>query len=422
LVVLSRNGEIQIVDDSGRTKDSYPIVYGATLFVADGAKLSAGDRIGEWDPFSVPIIAEVKGQARYLELVEGKSLEEKVDDVTFLIRKVVTEAKGESLKPAIEIVDSKGGVVLSESGKAAYSLPIGCVVNVDEGMDIEPGDILARIPREATKTKDITGGLPRVAELFEARKPKEASIMAEADGTISYGEDTKGKRKVIITGSDGSTKEYLIPKGRHVLVSEGDYLRKGEALVDGQSNPHDILRVMGVEALAEYLVNEIQSVYRLQGVRINDKHIEVIIRQMLRRVMIVESGDSRYLPQETVAKLEVSDGNEKLLQEGLRPAVWEPVLLGITKASLQTESFISAASFQETTKVLTQAAISSKIDNLRGLKENVIMGRLIPAGTGSDLYKDLTAKEANESDEGNAVSSKPVSRKAVPVPDLASNV
>jgi DNA-directed RNA polymerase subunit beta' len=422
LVVLSRNGEIQVLDDTGRTKDSYPIVYGTTLFVADGLKLSAGERIGEWDPFSVPIIAEVKGQVRYLELVEGKSLEEKVDDVTFLIRKVVIESKGESLKPAIELVDKNNNVVLSETGKGSYSLPIGCIVNVDEGTETEPGDILARIPREATKTKDITGGLPRVAELFEARKPKEASVMAEADGTISYGEDTKGKRKVIITSVGGTTKEYLIPKGRHVLVSEGDYLRKGESLVDGQSNPHDILRVMGVEALAEYLVNEIQSVYRLQGVRINDKHIEVIIRQMLRRVIVLESGDSRYLPQETVAKMEICDGNERLEKEGLRPAVWEPVLLGITKASLTTESFISAASFQETTKVLTQAAISSKVDNLRGLKENVIMGRLIPAGTGSDLYRDLTAKEANAVEEGDASSSKLVARKAAAVTDLASNV
>ena len=423
LVVLSRNGEIQILDDSGRTKDSYPIVYGTSLFVEDGARLSAGDRIGEWDPFSVPIIAEVKGKVRYLELVEGKSLEEKVDDVTFLIRKVVIESKGESLKPAIELVDRNNAVVLSDSGKGSYSLPIGCIVNVDEGLDVEPGDILAKIPREATKTKDITGGLPRVAELFEARKPKEASIIAEADGTVSYGEDTKGKRKVLITATDGTVKEYLIPKGRHVLVSEGDYLRKGESLVDGQSNPHDILRVMGVEALAEYLVNEIQSVYRLQGVRINDKHIEVIIRQMLRRVVILESGDSRYLPQEIVSKLEISEVNDRLEKEGLRPCTWEPVLLGITKASLTTESFISAASFQETTKVLTQAAISSKVDHLRGLKENVSMGRLIPAGTGSDIYRSLTAKEANEVDDGGGSTgnSKPVGRKTMSLTDAAAN-
>ncbi len=422
LVVLSRNGEIQVVDDSGRTKDSYPIVYGAALFVLDGQKISAGDRIGEWDPFSVPIVAEARGKVRYLELVEGKSLEEKVDDVTFLIRKVVIESKGESYKPAIEVIDDKGHVVLSENGKSSYSLPIGCIVNVDEGTLVQPGDILARIPREATRTKDITGGLPRVAELFEARKPKEASIMAEGDGTISYGEDTKGKRKVVITSSDGVAKEYLIPKGRHVLVSEGDYVRKGEALVDGQPNPHDILRIMGVSALAEYLVNEIQSVYRLQGVRINDKHIEVIIRQMLRRVMVLESGDSRYLPQETVAKMEVNDVNDRLEAEGLRGTTWEPVLLGITKASLTTESFISAASFQETTKVLTQAAISSKVDNLRGLKENVIMGRLIPAGTGCDHYRSLTAKEANEVEESDVVATKLSIRKSLASEDLASNV
>lgn len=399
IIVLSRNGEIQILDEDGRVKDSYPIVYGATLFVDDGTKIAAGEKIGEWDPFSVPIIAEVKGVIRYRELVDGKSLEEKVDDVTFLIRKVVTEAKGESLKPALEILDENDNVVVSESGKAFYSLPIGCTVNVDEGVEAQPGDILAKIPREATKTKDITGGLPRVAELFEARKPKDPSIIAEEDGTVSYGEDTKGKRKIIITSSDGAAKEYLIPKGRHVLVSEGDYLRKGESIVDGQSNPHDILRVLGVEALADYLINEIQSVYRLQGVRINDKHIEVIIRQMLRRVVITESGDSRYLPQETVAKVELNEVNEKLLQEGLKPAAWEYLLLGITKASSASESFISAASFQETTKVLTQASISSKVDSLRGLKENVIMGRLIPAGTGCDLYRNLTAKEAAEGEQ-----------------------
>lgn len=419
-IVLSRNGEVQVVDDSGRTKDSYPIVYGAAIYVTEGQKISAGDRIGEWDPFSVPIIAEARGRVRYLELIEGKSLEEKVDDVTFLIRKVVIESKGESHKPAIEVIDERGQVVLAESGKSSYSLPIGCIVNSDEGTEVQPGDILARIPREATKTKDITGGLPRVAELFEARKPKEPSIMAEGDGTVSFGEDTKGKRKVVITSSEGSFKEYLIPKGRHVLVSEGDYLRKGEALVDGQPNLHDILRVMGVETLAEYLVNEIQSVYRLQGVRINDKHIEIIIRQMLRRVIILESGDSRYLPQETVSRSEVIEASERLKAEGLVPPTWEPVLLGITKASLTTESFISAASFQETTKVLTQAAISSKVDHLRGLKENVIMGRLIPAGTGCEHYRNLTAKEVGDpDDDAIAVTKSPI--KKVPVAEDVAN-
>jgi DNA-directed RNA polymerase subunit beta' len=259
---------------------------------------------------------------------------------------------------------------------------------------VVPGDIVAKIPREASKTKDITGGLPRVAELFEARKPKEIAIMADRDGTISFGEDTKGKRKIIITDGQGEQKEYLIAKGKHVLVNEGDYLRRGEALVDGQPNPHEILAILGPITLAEYLVNEVQEVYRLQGVRINDKHIEVIIRQMLRRVSIVDPGDTHYLPLENADKIEIVDINRKMLAEGLRPAVWEHILLGITKASLATESFISAASFQETTKVLTQAAISSKVDHLKGLKENVTMGRLIPAGTGAPDYRHLTAQEA----------------------------
>ena len=395
-VVLSRNGEIEVRDDGGRVRDSYPVVYGAVLAVNDKEPIKAGKRICEWDPFSVPIVSETAGTVRYRELLEGRSLEEKVDDATFLIRKVVIESKGESLKPAIEI-EGKGEDDL-EGIKTAYALPVGCIVNVDRDGEVEAGDILAKIPREATKTKDITGGLPRVAELFEARKPKEPSILAESDGTVSYGEDTKGKRKLIVTDANGEQTEYLVPKGRHLLVNEGDYVRLGEAMVDGQHSPHDILRVMGAEALADYLVNEIQSVYRLQGVKINDKHIEVIIRQMLRRVVVKDPGDSRFLPQETVSREEVDAVNEQLEVEGLRPALWDPVLLGITRASLSTESFISAASFQETTKVLTQAAITSKVDNLRGLKENVIMGRLIPAGTGSEYYEHLSAAEIGESE------------------------
>ncbi|MBP6217703.1 MAG: DNA-directed RNA polymerase subunit beta' [Oligoflexales bacterium] len=405
LVVLSRSGEIAVVDESGKTRDIYPIVYGSTLAVTDGARVTAGDRLGEWDPFAVPIIAEAKGAIRYLELIEGRSLEERVDDITFLIRKIVIESKGESFKPALEIVDENDVLVASESGRLAYSLPVGCLINVAERAQVMPGDILAKIPREATKTKDITGGLPRVAELFEARKPKEASIMTDRDGTVFFGEDTKGKRKLLVTGLDGVQKEYLIPKGRHILVNEGDYVRKGESLVDGQPSLHEILKIMGVEALAEYLVNEVQGVYRLQGVKINDKHIEVIIRQMLRRVMILESGDTRFLTGETATKAELLEANEKAKAEGLKPADWEFLLLGITKASLSTESFISAASFQETTKVLTQASIASKTDYLRGLKENVIMGRLVPAGTGSEPYRHLTAQETPSEGVGEEGSS-----------------
>ncbi len=401
-VVLSRNGEVRIVDADDKVRDAYPIVYGSLLSIADGDKISAGDKIGEWDPFSIPIIAEIPGKVRYVDLKEGRSLEEKVDDVTFLTRKVVTESKGEILKPALDISADLGNERVPGT-RSHYSLPIGCIINVNEGSVVVPGDILAKIPREASKTKDITGGLPRVAELFEARKPKEIAIMADRDGNISFGEDTKGKRKVLITDGQGEQKEYLIAKGKHVLVNEGDYVRRGEALVDGQPNPHEILAILGPITLAEYLVNEVQEVYRLQGVRINDKHIEVIIRQMLRRVSVSDPGDTSYLPLETCDRMAIMETNRKMLAEGLRPATWENVLLGITKASLATESFISAASFQETTKVLTQAAISSKIDYLKGLKENVTMGRLIPAGTGAPDYRALTAQEAGIASDGSEI-------------------
>ncbi len=393
-VVLSRNGEIQIIGTEGQVRDVYPVVYGATVAVLDGAEIAAGDALGDWDPFAIPIVAEVSGRIRYSDLREGKTLEEKVDDVTFLTRKTVSEYKGEALKPALEIVDEAGQLIKLAGGRHAYTLPIGCIINVDENAEVAMGDILAKIPREATKTKDITGGLPRVAELFEARIPKDVSIMADRKGTVSFGDDTKGKRKIIITDAEGGKSEYLIPKGKHFLVNEGDFLRKGESLVDGQPNPHEILSVLGPVALADFLVNEVQNVYRLQGVRINDKHIEVILRQMLRRVHVIDSGETSFMPGETVAKLELDAVNARAEAEGLRIATWEPLLLGITKASLSTESFISAASFQETTKVLTQASIESKIDQLRGLKENVIMGRLIPAGTGSMAYRHLTAQEA----------------------------
>ncbi len=389
IVVLTRNGELEVINQEGKVAETYPVAYGSTLMVDDGASVDAGHTLGEWDPFAVSIIAEVPGTVRYVDLVEGRSLEERVDEVTFLTRKVVTESKGVDLKPAIEIVDASGNVAVAEGKKAHYSLPVAAILFVDDALDIQPGDVIAKIPRETTKTKDITGGLPRVAELFEARKPKDVAIIADRDGTVSFGADTKGKRKVVVTDEENNTSEYLIPKGRHVVVTEGDFVRKGESVVDGQLNPHDILAVLGEGELARYLVDEIQEVYRLQGVKINDKHIEVIVRQMVRRVKVLDAGDSRFLPGEQVERAEVDETNVKLMNDNMRPATYELQLLGITKASLSTESFISAASFQETTKVLTEAALQSKVDHLRGLKENVIMGRLIPAGTGSYAYRDL---------------------------------
>jgi len=402
LVVLSRNGEIKVIDAQGEMRDSHPIVYGCTLSVKDGQTIKAGDRLGEWDPFAVPIIAAVGGTIRYKDLVEGKSLDEQVDDVTFMTRKVVTEDKTGSLKPSLELVDDDGHLIKLASGRdAVYPLPVGCTISVDLSQKINAGDVIAKIPRETSKTKDITGGLPRVAELFEARVPKIASTMAKFDGTLSFGDDTKGKRKVLITSDDGNRQEtYLIAKGRHLLFGEGDYVRKGDDLVDGSPNPHEILEVLGEVALANYLTHEIQDVYRLQGVKINDKHIETVVRQMLRMVRVLDAGDSSLLPGENASRRKVLELNDSLIAEGKQPIEWEPVLLGITKASLSTDSFISAASFQETTKVLTEASINSKVDLLRGLKENVIMGRLIPAGTGSSHYRGLGAITSQEAAVG----------------------
>lgn len=411
LVVLGRSGEMQVVDsDSGKVKETYPIVYGSILFVRENQEVNAGDKLAEWDPFAVPIVAEVAGRVKYVDLVDGRSMEEKVDDITFLTRKVVTDSKGYDLKPSISIVDGKGNVVMTARNKEAdYALPVGAIISQNDDAEIFPGDVLAKIPRETTKTKDITGGLPRVAELFEARKPKDMAIMADRDGTVSLGADTKGKRKVILTGEDDSQKEFQIPKGKHVVVTEGDYVRKGEPLVDGSANPHEILEVLGRDAVARYLVDEVQDVYRLQGVKINDKHIEVIVRQMLRRVRVADSGDTRYLPGEQVDHAEFEAMNAKMRAAGKKEATYDPLLLGITKASLSTESFISAASFQETTKVLTEAAVNSKIDYLRGLKENVIMGRLIPAGTGSSYYRGLrSAEKGGEEQETTAAVETPV--------------
>jgi len=393
LVVMNRNGEIVVVEkvDEGRRereRERYPIVYGAKLKKKDGTRVKAGDLLAEWDPYTNPMLTEVPGTVKFGDIVEGVTMEEKVDERTGLSTKVVIDSKDLDKRPRVSIKDKDGKThrLPNSDNFARIQLPVGAHINVTEGQQVGAGDIIAKIPRETTKTKDITGGLPRVAELFEARKPKEFAVISEIDGTVSFGKDTKGKRKVIVTPEVGEPREYLIPKGKHISVHEGDRVRAGEALMDGSSNPHDILTILGEKALAKYLVDEVQEIYRLQGVRINDKHIEVIVRQMLRRVRIKEVGDTTFLIGDQVEKWRFEEENQRVLAKNGDPAIAEPLLLGITKASLSTDSFISAASFQETTKVLTEAAINGKVDHLVGLKENVIMGRLIPAGTGVPRY------------------------------------
>jgi DNA-directed RNA polymerase subunit beta' len=397
LVVMNRNGEIAIIDypeggDKGRERERerYPLVYGAKIKKKSGAKIKAGELLAEWDPYTIPILTEVSGAVKFGDIVEAVTMEEKVDERTGLSTKVIIDLKDVDKRPRVSIKDVEGKTTrLSPLTEARYLLPVGAHINVQEGQMVSAGDVVAKIPRETTKTKDITGGLPRVAELFEARKPKEFAVISEIDGVASFGKDTKGKRKVVITPDVGEPREYLIQKGKHISVHEGDRIKAGEPLMDGSSNPHDILNILGEKALAKYLVDEVQEIYRLQGVRINDKHIEVIVRQMLRRVRIKEVGDTDFLVGDQVEKWRFEEENQKVIAEGKRAAIAEPLLLGITKASLSTESFISAASFQETTKVLTEAAIHGKVDLLSGLKENVIMGRLIPAGTGLAKYSKL---------------------------------
>ncbi len=390
-IVMDRHGEIALVDENGR-EHNFSVVYGATLFVADGQQVARGTLMAEWDPYSIPYICEVSGRVGFGDVIEGVSMVEKLDEVTGLSRKVIIESKDPELRPRVSIKDENGETKMVNNIPARYLLPVDANITVNEGDFVDAGEVLAKIPRETTKTKDITGGLPRVAELFEARKPKEHAIISEIDGVISFGKDTKGKRKVVITPEVGEPKEYLIAKGKHISVKEGDYIRAGEPLMDGAANPHDILRVNGEKALASYLVDEIQEVYRLQGVSINDKHIETIVRQMLRRVTIKDVGDTMFLADDKVDKTVFRAENERVMASGGRPATAEALLLGITKAALSTESFISASSFQETTKVLTEAAVSGKVDELTGPKENVIMGRLIPAGTGVPIYHDLTVR------------------------------
>jgi DNA-directed RNA polymerase subunit beta' len=382
-ISMSRNAELSIADSSGRERERHVVVYGATIRVTEGQPVKPTDVLLEWDPFATPILAEQGGTLKYGDLVEGASMQEQVDEFTGVSSKVVTEAKDPELRPRISIKNEAGETI------ARSLLPVGAIISVSDGDPVGAGDVLAKITREASKTKDITGGLPRVAELFEARKPKECAVVSELDGVVSFGADTRGKRRVIVTPEDADPQEYLIPKGKHVSVHEGDSVRAGEALMDGSSNPHDILKIKGRKELAKYLVDEVQEVYRLQGVKINDKHIEVIVRQMLRKVRIKEVGDTDFLIGEQAEKSIFETVNQRMLEEGKELAKAEPQLLGITKASLSTESFISAASFQETTKVLTEAAIWGKTDTLRGLKENVIMGRLIPAGTGLARSKKI---------------------------------
>lgn len=388
-VAVSRSGEIVVVDTHGRERERYKIPYGAIVKAADESQVEPGQIVAQWDPHTHPIVTEVKGFVKFIDLIEGVTMTHQVDEVTGLTHIVVMDSKqrgpgGKELRPMIKLTNSKGDDLLLPGTNlpAHYFLPTNAIVNLTDGAEVGVGDVVARIPQEVSKSRDITGGLPRVADLFEARKPKEPAILAEISGVVSYGKETKGKRRLVITPSEGEIFEVLIPKWRHVSVFEGEHVERGETIAEGPVNPHDILRLLGVSALANYMVNEVQEVYRLQGVKINDKHIEAIIRQMLRKAIILDSGDTQLLKGEQLDEGRIRDENQKMIDEQKLPARFEPVLLGITKASLATESFLSAASFQETTRVLTEAAVTGKTDVLRGLKENVIVGRLIPAGTG----------------------------------------
>ena len=404
LVAISRSGEIGVLDEHGREKERYKVPYGAEITNKEGDEVNAGQIVANWDPHTHPIITEVAGTVRFIDFIEGVTVQREVDEVTGLSRMVITDPKqrggagGKDLRPMVKLVGSDGNDlnIAGSEVPAHYVLPAGAIVNLEDGATAQVGDVLARLPQESSKTRDITGGLPRVAELFEARKPKEPSILAEVSGIISFGKETKGKRRLVITPNDGDPHEELIPKWRHITAFEGEHVEKGEVIADGPSNPHDILRLLGVEELAVYISNEVQEVYRLQGVKINDKHIEVIIRQMLRRVEVLDPGDTRFLKGEQVEKARLLEENEAMLSADKLPATYEPLLLGITKASLATESFISAASFQETTRVLTEASVNGKVDNLRGLKENVIVGRLIPAGTGLAYHEERRRKREPE--------------------------
>lgn len=422
-VVMNRNAKIAIVDDSGREREKYPVVYGAKIKVKDGDRIEVGQKLVEWDPYSLTILTETGGKVAYGDILEGVTMKEEFDEVTGLSRKVIIEQSGATLRPRVSIKDDSGKTAkVSGSGTpvARYLLPVGAHIFVEKGAMVHPGDVLAKIPRETTKTKDITGGLPRVAELFEARKPKEQAVISEIDGEVSYGGFVKGMRKVLVDNKMGDVKEYFIPKGKHVNVHEGDWVRAGEPLMDGSANPHDILDVLGPKELQKYLVDEVQDVYRLQGVSINDKHIEIIVRQMLRKVRIEDPGDTSFLPGSQVSKGLFDVENQRVLDKDGKPALGKPVLLGITKAALTTDSFISAASFQETTRVLTEAAINGREDNLLGLKENVIVGRLIPAGSGFEEYRETFVASAKPAAELAGSQAQPVAVGQVPVASTGS--
>jgi DNA-directed RNA polymerase subunit beta' len=396
VIAMSRNLIVAVLDPDGTERAVHRIPYGARLKVNDGDHIKRGQRIAEWDPYTRPIMTEVEGTVGFEDLVEGQSMTETLDESTGIAKRVVIDwrsgsARGQQdLRPALVIKGKDGKILkLARGGDARYMLAVDAIISVDPDAKMKAGDVIARIPTESAKTRDITGGLPRVAELFEARRPKESAVIAETSGTIRFGRDYKNKRRITIEPADKSEepREYLVPKGKHIHLQDGDVIEKGDFIVEGNPAPHDILAIKGVEELAGYLVNEIQDVYRLQGVAINDKHIEVIVRQMLQKVEIEESGETDLIQGEQIDKVEMDEVNARAVAEGKKPAVGHPVLLGITKASLQTRSFISAASFQETTRVLTEAAVGGKADTLDGLKENVIVGRLIPAGTGAMMNK-----------------------------------
>ena len=398
-VAVSRSGEVGVIDDHGRERERYKLPYGAVISLDEGARVEPGTIVANWDPHTHPIITEVAGKVRLIDFVEGVTVSKQIDEVTGLSSTVVTDPKtrgvvGKDLRPTVRLLDEEGQdlTLAGTDIPAHYAMPPGAILSLMDGATVEVGDVIARIPQESSKTRDITGGLPRVADLFEARKPKEPAILAQASGTVSFGKETKGKQRLVITDEHGESVEELIPKWRHINVFEGEHVEKGEMVADGELNPHDILRLLGTARLAEYLIQEIQDVYRLQGVNINDKHIEVIIRQMLRKIEISDSGDTRFLRGEQVERARVFQENDRMKRLGKEPARIDAVLLGITKASLVTESFISAASFQETTRVLTEAAVRGSRDELRGLKENVIVGRLIPAGTGMAYHQDRQRK------------------------------
>ena len=410
LVVISRSGEVLVADDNGRERERHKVPYGATLNVTDGKAVKAGAQLAQWDPMTRPIVTEYGGTVRFENVEEGVTVAKQIDEVTGLSTLVVIDAKrrgssSKGVRPQVKLIgdDNQEVKIHGTDHAVTISFPVGALIVVRDGQTVGVGEVLARIPQESQKTRDITGGLPRVAELFEARSPKDAGMLAEVTGTVSFGKDTKGKQRLIITDMDGKEHEFLIPKDKHVLVHDGQVVNKGESIVDGPADPHDILRLLGIEALARYIVDEVQDVYRLQGVKINDKHIEVIVRQMLRRVQITDAGDTAFIPGEQVERSEMLDENDAVIAKGGRPAIYENVLLGITKASLSTDSFISAASFQETTRVLTEAAIMGKRDELRGLKENVIVGRLIPAGSGLAFHRARKEKEEIEAAERQAL-------------------